>query len=149
MRICKNCGCEIYNHENICLNCGEEQEPMVHKEPNIHQEPVFHQKSVHTKEVVWQEKSNPSGGTASMVCGIVSIVLSTGTFCCLGTLGTIFGLISGIIAIILAKAGMPKRTKLSGARKVGFITGIVGTVMAIVFGILFLAIVILSVMSDV
>ncbi len=149
MRVCKNCGCEICDDESICLNCGEEQELIIHQEPTIHQKPIFHQESIRTKEVVWKDKPNQSGGTASMVWGIVSIVLSTGTFCCLGTLGTIFGLASGIVAITLAKAGIPKKTKLSGARKVGFITGIVGTVMAIVFGILVLAIVILSVMSDV
>lgn len=137
MRVCKNCGSAIRDDENICLNCGEEQE-VVWREPVVHKEPV-------KKE---ETKPNTRGENSSMILGILSIVLATTTFCCLGIIGTTAGLILGILAIVLARKGKINGQKLYGARKAGFITGIVGTVLSSLFGILFLLIIIVGIASE-
>ena len=137
MKTCKNCGSAIRDDENICLNCGEEQE-VVWREPVVHKEPV-------KKE---ETKPNTRGENSSMILGILSIVLATTTFCCLGIIGTIAGLICGILAIVFARKGKIKGQRLYGVQKAGFITGIIGTVLSSLFGIIFFIVIIASVLSE-
>ena len=153
MKTCKNCGSAIRDDENICLNCGEEQEvvwrePVIHKEPVKKEETTFRRETIRTQKVVVETNQNTSDNKAPMILGIVSIVLATTTFCCLGIIGTIAGLICGILAIVFARKGKIKGQRLYGVQKAGFITGIIGTVLSSLFGIIFFIVIIASVLSE-
>ncbi len=77
----------------------------------------------------------PPGAVASMVCGIISIVVA-----CL----PIIPLVLGIVALSLANRAKniiensPERFKLGGIRTSGFVCGIIGTALGALYTVYFI-----------
>ena len=77
-------------------------------------------------------KTNAPGAVASLVCGIISIVL-----CWV----PIVGLVLGIIAIVAAGKAKgaaqanPEKFEMGGVRVGGFVCGIIGTVLSGIYSI--------------
>ena len=80
-------------------------------------------------------KTNAPGAVASLVCGIISIVL-----CWV----PIVGLVLGIIAIVAAGKAKgaaqanPEKFEMGGVRVGGFVCGIIGTVLSAIQTVSFL-----------
>ena len=72
------------------------------------------------------EKQENGKGVASLVLGIISCTLAL-----LGAIGAIFGLVTGILAIVFAsqqkKIDVKNKAEETGKRKAGFVLGIIGT----------------------
>ncbi len=75
-------------------------------------------------------KTNAPGAVASLVCGIISIVLAW-----LGW-GALFGLILGIVGISMSNKAKrlaqadPDKFEMGGVRSGGFVCSIIGTVLS-------------------
>jgi len=74
------------------------------------------------------EKQENGKGIASLVLGIISCALIL-----LGALGAIFGLVTGILAIVFAvqqrKIDVENKVEKNGMRMAGFVLGIIGTTL--------------------
>lgn len=144
---CKNCGTENADEAKFCKNCGQSMEndaqPVTAdvqsevtesaevqagstttesegQNTSFYSGPVEYNSTAHS---VTDESEIPeSTGTAiaSMILGIVSIV-----FCC----SSIFGLIAGIVAIILAQKERNSGRADNGYVKTGLVCGIIGAIL--------------------
>ena len=124
---CKNCGTENFDEAKFCKNCGQElvkeQQNTTAPEPEtpVYSGPVEYDSVAHS--VTDDSEIPQSTGTAiaSMVLGIVSIV-----FCC----SSIVGLVTGIIAIVLAQKERNLGRAENGYVKAGLICGIIGSILS-------------------
>ncbi|MBO5487307.1 MAG: DUF4190 domain-containing protein [Eubacterium sp.] len=128
---CKNCGTENFDEARFCKNCGQElvkeEQAATTAEPEkaattpVYTGPVEYDSVAHS--VTDDSEIPQSTGTAiaSMVLGIVSIV-----FCC----SSIIGLVTGIIAIVLAQKERNEGRADNGYVKAGLICGIIGAILS-------------------
>lgn len=162
---CKNCGTENADEAKFCKNCGQSMEndtqpaaadvqPVEAASDNTTEESTTQNTSAYTGPVDYNSVAHSvtddseipeSTGTAiaSMVLGIVSIVL-----CC----SSIFGLISGIVAIILAQKERNSGRADNGYVKAGLVCGIIGAILSGLILIYYIIVMIIggtaSIMSD-
>ncbi|MBE5927078.1 MAG: DUF4190 domain-containing protein [Lachnospiraceae bacterium] len=89
----------------------------------------FNEEPNYTGEVV--EEPNASGkAKASMICGIIGVVLDfIGCFCCIGYAGIPLSIIAIVMAILSKNE---TNGELTGQAKVGLICGIAGLVILVV-----------------
>lgn len=102
---CVNCGNKLENNAKFCTNCGTG----VNKE------------ELKVEEVNNNIQSDSSSGTASLVLGIISLIL----FCI-----PIIGLVLGIISMVLGG-----NSKKGNNKSVGFVLGMAGTILNVVFSL--------------
>ena len=109
---CQNCGNPILASENFCKHCGAENsyfEPIPIQQPNYYQQKQPNQTS--------QGKSN-----TAFILGVLSLF--------------VFGLVFGIIAVVLSKR--PDQSNQSAANIIGWV-GIITGIFKIIFVLMFLA----------
>lgn len=126
MAICQNCGAQIQDGVQFCPNCGSMQTFSTPQQPPFQPNPGYYT----------QPQTNPTNGKtiAALVLGIVSICIS----CFYG----IFGLIAGVIGLILAILSRKQAKGLhqregSGLRTAALVCSIVGVAISVLFVILY------------
>lgn len=88
----------------------------------------FNEGTNYTGEVVGEPKESGKA-KASMICGIIGVVLSAiGCFCCIGYAGIPLSIIAIVMAVISKNETDGELTKQA---KIGLICGIVGLVLLI------------------
>ncbi len=159
MANCRYCGSPLYENMKFCGNCGQlvikeelqaeldapqtvtiTEQPAEPERPTEPNRPAV---SAPVGTAAWQmqnaapqaeqaaAKKPDSFGIASMILGIVSIVIAC--CCCCIKFGFVFSLIVGITAIVLAivaKSKSPEH-KFSGMAIAGLIMGIIGTLLGV------------------
>lgn len=125
---CEKCGKENQEGMNFCEACGaplskpEYQQPM-YQQP-VYQQPVY-QQPVYQQPGMPQEPKKPVGlAVASMVLGIVALVLS----CCVPYLPIVLAL----LAVVLGAVSLAKKMGGTGMAVAGLVCGIIGLVPAVI-----------------
>ncbi len=108
MLFCKNCGKEIDDNTVICPHCGVSQE----------------------EQSLSQTSSGGGLGVASLVLGIISIVIGAFSGGSLGWIGAPIGIV-GIILGAIGRKNAPEAKK--GLANAGFVCSIIGTILCILF----------------
>ncbi len=138
MKTCKSCGAEMNDNDRFCMSCGadnkveatvapeadttssySEPAPVVEPAPS-YSEPVTAAPTYTYDNTAYSAPASAGDGkaTASMVCGIVGMVL-----CCCGPLGVV-ALILGILA--------KKEGNTSGKATAGIVMGIIIVVLWVI-----------------
>ena len=109
MVFCKNCGKEIDDNAVICPSCGVSQD----------------------EQLLSQPASGGGGlGVASLVLGIISIIIGVISGGSLGWVGAPLGIV-GIILGAIGRKNAPESKK--GLANAGFVCSIIGTILCVLF----------------
>jgi thiol-disulfide isomerase/thioredoxin len=103
---CEKCGCKNSENAQFCVGCGNKF-------------------NIQAKEIVADNKPTDGKATASLVLGIISLVIP-----CLGIITAIIGLILGIVS----------KSK-NGVKKAGIIINSIAIVLFIIIGIIILTVI--------
>ena len=118
--ICKNCGAENPDGNMFCSYCGLKQEDTNNNTPEVNPVKVQGQSSnSNTESNSNNEKSGGGLGIASLVCGIICILLM-----CTGWIGAILGVLAIIFGCV--------EKKHNGIRTAGLVTGGIGLAISII-----------------
>lgn len=134
--VCKNCGFE-YEDEQFCPNCGAAAEvaEKIENEPNVTDDAAETVTETTVVESVTTDVDPGNGkATASMVLGIVSLVISTVCSCGCGGINIPISLITSIIGLVLSSSAKKLSASAgfkNGKANAGFITSIIALILSI------------------
>jgi|GEM_PF-2568376 len=123
--ICKKCGSVISDDAKFCNFCGEAQEVVAQE--TYTEMPVQEDQPLYAEEPAKQGKGKGLA-IASLVLGIVSVVLALAGICCCGAFSWTLSIVPAIVGLILAIVAK-KKGFTGGMVKAGLILNIIAIVV--------------------
>lgn len=134
---CNNCGTQIEDGAAFCPNCGSSTAPAPAAEPVV-ETPVY---QAPVNEMPYQQTVAPTAApaennlaTIALICGIVSLVIGLLGSIMFGVIAAFIALALGIVAVVLG-INAKKATNNDSKASAGFICGLIGLIVAIIFAI--------------
>lgn len=135
---CEKCGSQIPEGTNVCPNCAAVNNPTPAPAPAPAPEQVYQQAAPQQQayqQPVYQQAApaaNGGGlGTVGTICGIASLIVAILGGILFGAIAALIGVILGVVGLII---GINTKKKTGGAKGTGgFVCGLLG----LIFGLLF------------
>lgn len=131
---CNNCGTQIEDGAAFCPNCGAGTTPTPVAETPVYQAPVNEMPYQQPVASAAAPKASNGMATAALLCGIFSLVICLLGSIMFGVWGAAIALVLGIVAVVLG-INAKKATNGDSKASAGFICGLIGLILSVVFAI--------------